>query len=108
MARQVADALISAHRRISSGELARPSGVWQDLRGTLQKSQSLQVDELLRRELRRRVLVMLRTIGFDPARSWLWLRFRTFQRDPERWATVTRALLQKLRRGLQSISRSSR
>jgi glycosyltransferase involved in cell wall biosynthesis len=108
MARQVADALIITHRRIASGELARPSGVWQDLRETLERSQSPQVYELLRQELRRRVLVMLRTIGFDPAQSQLWARFRGFQRDPERWATVTRALLQKLRRGLQSISRSSR
>jgi glycosyltransferase involved in cell wall biosynthesis len=108
MARQVANTLIITHHRIASGELARPSGVWQDLRETLERSQSPQVYELLRQELRRRVLVMLRTIGFDPAQSRLWARFRGFQRDPKRWATVTRALLQKLRRGLQSISRYSR
>jgi glycosyltransferase involved in cell wall biosynthesis len=98
MSRQVADALISTHRRISSGELARPSGVWQDLRETLQRSQSPQVYALLRKDLRRRVVVMLRAIGFDPAQSRLWLRFVAFQRDPERWATITNALLQKLRR----------
>jgi len=71
MARQVADALIGTHRRIASGELARPSGVWQDLREVQRKSQSPQVKELLRQELRRRVVVMLRTMGFDPAQSRL-------------------------------------
>lgn len=42
MARQVADALIDTHRGVSCGELARPTAVWQDLRETLQKSQSPQ------------------------------------------------------------------
>jgi glycosyltransferase involved in cell wall biosynthesis len=108
MARQVADALIGTHRRIASGELACPSGVWQDLRERLQRSQSRQVYALSRQELRRRVLVMLRAMGFDPAQSPLWVRFRAFQRDPERWATITNALLQKLRRGLARISGFSR
>jgi glycosyltransferase involved in cell wall biosynthesis len=108
MARQVADALISTHRRLASGELARPSGVWQDLREALQGSQSPQVERLLRRELRRRVVVMLRAMGFDPAQSRPWAMFRAFQRDPERWVTITNALLRKLRRGLEHISRLSR
>jgi glycosyltransferase involved in cell wall biosynthesis len=108
MARQVADALVSTHRGIATGALARPSGVWQDLRETLERSQSPQVYALLRQELRRRVVVMLRTIGFDPAQSRLWLRFRTFQRDQERWATITNGLLRKLRRGFECISRFSR
>jgi glycosyltransferase involved in cell wall biosynthesis len=98
MARLVADALVSTHRGIATGALARPSSVWQDLRETLQRSQSPQVYALLRKDVRRRVVVMLRTIGFDPAQSRLWLRFRAFQRDPERWSTITNTLLQKLRR----------
>jgi hypothetical protein len=98
MARQVADALVSTHRGIATGALARPSSVWQDLRETLERSQSPQVYELLGQELRRRVLVTLRTIGFDPAQSRLLLTLRAFHRDPERWATMTNVLLQKLRR----------
>jgi glycosyltransferase involved in cell wall biosynthesis len=93
MARRVADMLISTHESISSGELARPSGVWQDLRETLEKSQSPRVAELLRKELRRRVLVTLRKIGLDPAHSRLWAHFRALQRDPKRW---TAALMGKL------------
>jgi glycosyltransferase involved in cell wall biosynthesis len=88
MARRVADALISTHVRISSGELARPGDVWQDLRETLHRSQSPQVSELLRKQLRRRILVTLRKIGFDPAHSRLWSNFRALQRDPRRWTTA--------------------
>jgi glycosyltransferase involved in cell wall biosynthesis len=94
MAHRVADALISTHDRITSGELARPGIVWQDLRETLQRSQSPQIGELLRKELRRQVLVTLRRAGFDPAHSALWSNFRALQRDPKRWAA---ALLGNLR-----------
>jgi glycosyltransferase involved in cell wall biosynthesis len=96
MARCTADALIGTHRGLSRGELARPGAVWQDLREVLKKSQSPQPFELvLRQELRRRILVMLRKIGFDPSQSRLWLTFRALQREPERWTTVI-ALLQKI------------
>jgi glycosyltransferase involved in cell wall biosynthesis len=100
MARRVADALISTHHGLSSGELARPSAVWQDLRETLQRSQTPQAYKLaLRQELRRWSLVMLRKIGFDPERNRPWARFRELQRDPERWTTITSAVLRKVRRG---------
>jgi glycosyltransferase involved in cell wall biosynthesis len=93
MARRIAEALINTHGRISSGELARPGAVWQDLRETLQRSQNLQVHEMLRKELHSRMLVMLRKVGVDPAHSRLWSNFRALQRDPRRW---TMALLGNL------------
>jgi glycosyltransferase involved in cell wall biosynthesis len=102
MARQVADALIGTHHRISSGELARPNGVWQDLRETLQTSQSPKIlGVVLRQELRRRTLAMLRKFGGDPSRSRLWAMARELQRDLERWKTIAGALLRKLRRGFE-------
>jgi glycosyltransferase involved in cell wall biosynthesis len=89
MARQVADTLIGVHRGISSGELARPSGVWQDLRETLQTSQSPKIfGLLLRRELRRQTLALLRKFGADPARSRILVIAREFLRDPARWMTI--------------------
>jgi hypothetical protein len=70
MARQVADELISTHRRTSNGEVARPNGVWQDLRETLQTSQSPKIfGVVLRQELRKRTLAMLRKFGGEPSRS---------------------------------------
>ncbi len=99
MACRVEDALIATHRCISSGELARPNGVWQDLREALQKSQNPRVYALLRQDLRKRILVVLRKIGFDPAQSRSWARYRALQRGPDRWATIRNAFSQKLRRG---------
>lgn len=94
MACQVADALISTHRRISSGELARPNGVWQDLRETLQTMQSPKgVGLLLRQEARRQAVSMLRKFGGDPSRSWLWAMARELHRDPGRWMTIAGAFL---------------
>jgi hypothetical protein len=94
MARKVADALIGAHRAISNGELARPNGVWQDLRETLQTSQSPKIfGLLLRRELRRQILALLRKIGADPARSRILVRARELQRAPSRWMTITGTFL---------------
>jgi glycosyltransferase involved in cell wall biosynthesis len=96
MARQVADALINTHCRISSGELARPSGVWQDLRETLQTSQSPKVfASVLRQELRRRARAMLRRFGRDPSSNRLWAVVCELQRDPKQWMTIARALLRK-------------
>lgn len=64
MARQVADALVDTHRRISSGELTRPNGVWQDLREAMQRTQSPRVlGSLLRQELRRGARAVLRKLG---------------------------------------------
>jgi glycosyltransferase involved in cell wall biosynthesis len=40
MAREVAGALIDTHERLLHREVARPNGVWQDLREALQKAQS--------------------------------------------------------------------
>lgn len=106
MACQVADALISTHRRISSGELARPNGVWQDLREALETSQSPKgVRLLLRQELRRRAVAMLRKFGGDPSRSWLWAMAREFQRDPRQWMTIAGAFL---RNGLGRSRQASR
>jgi hypothetical protein len=94
MARQVADTLIDVHRGIASGELARPNGVWQDLRETLQTSQSPTIlGLLLRRELRRQILALLRKFGADPARSRILVMAREFQRDPARWMTIAGAFL---------------
>jgi glycosyltransferase involved in cell wall biosynthesis len=94
MARQVADTLIGVHRGISSGELARPSGVWQDLRETLQTSQSPKIfGLLLRRELRRQTLALLRKFGADPARSRILVIAREFLRDPARWMTIAGTFL---------------
>jgi glycosyltransferase involved in cell wall biosynthesis len=96
MARNVADALIGTHHRILSGELARPNGVWQDLRETLQTSQSPKVFGLvLRQELRRRALAALRTFGGDPSRNWLWAMARELERDPKRWTAIAGAFLRK-------------
>jgi hypothetical protein len=96
MARQVADALISTHHRISSGELARPNLVWQDLRETLQTSQSPKVlGVVLRQELGRLTLAMLRKFGGDPSRSRLWALARELQYNPERWTTIVDRLLRK-------------
>jgi glycosyltransferase involved in cell wall biosynthesis len=104
MARRVVDALIDTHRGVSCGELARPTAVWQDLREALQKSQSPQHYEVIfRQELRRRILVVLRKIGIDPARSRLWAIFRAFQRDPQRWTTLTNVLLRNCKRGVQRL-----
>ena len=96
MARQVANALISTHHRISSGELARPNGIWQDLRETLQTSQSPKIfGFVLRQELRRRTLAMLRKFGGDPSRSRLWAIARELQHNPERWMTIAGAFLRR-------------
>jgi glycosyltransferase involved in cell wall biosynthesis len=96
MARQVADALVSTHHRISCGELARPNDVWQDLRETLQTSQSPKVFGLvLRQELRRRTLAALRKFGGDPSHNWLWAMARELQRDPKRWTAIAGAFLRK-------------
>ena len=96
MARQVADALISTHHRISSGELARPNDVWQDLRETLQTSQSPKVFGLvLRQELRRWTLAALRKFGGDPSHNWLWAMARELERDPKRWTAIAGAFLRK-------------
>jgi hypothetical protein len=109
MARQVADAVIDTHRGLSSGELARPTAVWQDLREALQKSQTPQDHEVIfRQEQRRRILVVLRKVGFDPARNRLWAIFRALQRDPGRWTTLTNALLRKLRHGFEHLRWTSR
>jgi glycosyltransferase involved in cell wall biosynthesis len=94
MARQVAAVLIGVHRGISSGELERPNGVWQDLRETLQTSQSPTIfGLLLRRELRRQTLALLRKFGADPARSRILVMAREFQRDPGAWMTIAGTLL---------------
>jgi glycosyltransferase involved in cell wall biosynthesis len=100
MARQVADALIGVHRAISSGELARPNGVWQDLRETLQRSQSPGiVGLLLRRELRRHTLALLRKVGADPGRTRILVMARELQRDPARWMMIAGTFLRdRLRR----------
>jgi glycosyltransferase involved in cell wall biosynthesis len=96
MARQVADALISTHHRLSCGELARPSDVWQDLRETQQTSQSPKVFGLvLRQELRRRTLAALCKFGGDPSHNWLWAMARELERDPKRWTAIAGAFLRK-------------
>jgi glycosyltransferase involved in cell wall biosynthesis len=96
MAREVAEALISTHRHISTGELARPGGVWEDLRETLQTTQSPKIIGLvLRQELRREVLAALRKFGGDPSRSWLWVMARELQRDPRQCMRIIGAYLQK-------------
>lgn len=96
MAREVADALIGTHRRLSSGELARPSGVWQDLRETLQTSQSPKVfGSVLRQELRRLTVATFRKCGGDPSRSRLWAMARELRRDPGRWRTILGAFSRK-------------
>ncbi len=106
MARHVADALISTHHRISSGELARPNLVWQDLRETLQTSQSPKVlGVVLRQELSRLILAMLRKFGGDPSRSRLWALARELQYNPERWTTIVGRLLRK---GVERWRRASR
>jgi glycosyltransferase involved in cell wall biosynthesis len=106
MARQVADALISTHHRISCGELARPSDVWQDLRETLQTSQSPKVfGFVLRQELRRRTLAALRKSGGDPSRNWLWAIARELERDPKRWTAIAGTFL---RRGFERWGRARR
>jgi glycosyltransferase involved in cell wall biosynthesis len=92
MARQAAHALISTHERVSNGQLARPSGVWQDLREVMQRNQ----------ELHRRNQVMLRVIGFHPARHF-WAKLRALQRHPERWSIIRNALLRRLRRGFERL-----
>jgi hypothetical protein len=95
-ARQVADALVSTHHRISCGELARPNDVWHDLRETLQTSQSPKVfGVVLRQELRRRTLAALRKIGGDPPNNWLWAMARELERDPKRWTAIAGAFLRK-------------
>jgi hypothetical protein len=95
MARQVAEALLVTHHRISRGELARPNGIWQDLREALQTSQSPRVvGLLLRQELRRQTLATLRKLGNDPSRSLLWAVARELQRDPARWMTIVGSFLQ--------------
>jgi glycosyltransferase involved in cell wall biosynthesis len=94
MASRVADALIGVYRGIASGELARPNDVWQDLRETLQTSQSPKIfGLLLRRELRRQTLALLRKFGADPARSLIVVMAREFQRDPARWMTIAGTFL---------------
>jgi hypothetical protein len=96
MARQVADALISTHHRISCGELARPNDVWQDLRETLQTSQSPKVFGLvLRQELRRRTLAALHKFGGDPSHNWLWAMARELERNPKRWTIIAGTFLRK-------------
>jgi glycosyltransferase involved in cell wall biosynthesis len=96
MARRGADALIGTHARISSGELARPNDVWQDLRETLQTSQSPKVFGLvLRQELRRRTLAALRKFGGAPSHNWLWAMARELKRDPKRWTAIAGAFLRK-------------
>jgi glycosyltransferase involved in cell wall biosynthesis len=98
MARQVADALVDTHRRISCGELARPNGVWQDLRETLQTSQSPKSFRLLlRQELRRRALAVLGKFGSGASRSRLSAMARAFQRDPGRWMTIAGTFLRDRR-----------
>jgi glycosyltransferase involved in cell wall biosynthesis len=106
MACQVADALIRTHRRLSRGDLARPNAVWQDLRETLETSQSPKsVGLLLRQELRRQAVTMLRKFGGDPSRSWLWAMARELHRDPGRWMTIAGAFL---RNGLERRRHASR
>jgi glycosyltransferase involved in cell wall biosynthesis len=100
MARAVADAMIDVHGGISSGQLARPNGVWQDLRETLQTSQSPKILGLLvRSELRRQTLALLRKFGADPAHSPILVMARELQRDLARWMMLAGTLLRdRLRR----------
>jgi glycosyltransferase involved in cell wall biosynthesis len=105
MARQVADALIGVHRGISSGELARPNGVWQDLRETLQTSQSPRIfGLLLRRELRRQSLALLRKFGADPARSRILVLARELQRDAARRMAIAGTFWRDRRGGRRWVS----
>jgi glycosyltransferase involved in cell wall biosynthesis len=80
MADEVARALLDTHRRLSSGELNRPSAVWEDLRETLKSAQEPQyLFRALRREFRRRLILVAKKIGINPGRNRFWAKVRQIQ-----------------------------
>jgi glycosyltransferase involved in cell wall biosynthesis len=87
MAEKVASALLETHRKLSTGELVRPSAAWQELREIQQDAQNLPTfGRVLMRHMKAAILEALRSVGLDPDHSRLWMMLRALQQRARRSA----------------------